>query len=546
MQLITLINKLNYSNVQTDIKNEAITDIESIRYLMSDSSSFQQDTLYIADTSTFSNEQIKNAPVNVLLVSSESSTDPISTDSNQNIVYIYNQDITTVFNELLDILLDVQKLANATSKLLEALSSSQGLQHIVDVCSSLIGNPLFIRDNNYKIVSYTKDVYIDDPVWNELTTKGFQSYDGFQFHKKKGFIELSSKVNIPIYHKIVADNSEIMHKGITEVEVYPNMKYLLYPLSEKVYLIRYSRVWCNIMIEQKVFGQMVVLDAFKNFSDYDIALIQKISNALSIELQKNKSCNNSISQKKDLFITNLLDGKIKDIESLGERLKIINLNFKTYLRLIIFDTNQQDESGLNFIKSFIYNEFGDVACTFYNGNFVAIYSSHLDNPLSELQIDRLIKYSKDSEMLCGISRSFISLLDNQKHYKQTLEGIVAGKRLDDKKVLFFYEDYVLQHIFNICSTHDSLQSFCHPALLTLINYDETNNTSFSKTLYSYVMKFKNPSELANELNVHRNTLYYRLTKIEEIMKLNLNNIDTLFRIYLSFKIIEYIDKKPEK
>jgi DNA-binding PucR family transcriptional regulator len=54
------------------------------------------------------------------------------------------------------------------------------------------------------------------------------------------------------------------------------------------------------------------------------------------------------------------------------------------------------------------------------------------------------------------------------------------------------------------------------------------------------MNIKNQSELAAAMNVHRNTLYYRIGKIEEIMNINLSNVDDVFSIYLSFKIFEYL------
>jgi DNA-binding PucR family transcriptional regulator len=147
---------------------------------------------------------------------------------------------------------------------------------------------------------------------------------------------------------------------------------------------------------------------------------------------------------------------------------------------------------------------------------------------------------KDTGTYCGISRLFFKLLEVKKHYEESLKAIKSGKHLNADQVLFFYDDYTLQHIFSLCADKEPLKEFCHPSVFTLIDYDNKNSTSYVKSLYSYIMAFKNPSELAVSMHVHRNTLYYRISKIEEIMNIDLNNVDDFFNIYLSFKILEYM------
>jgi DNA-binding PucR family transcriptional regulator len=146
----------------------------------------------------------------------------------------------------------------------------------------------------------------------------------------------------------------------------------------------------------------------------------------------------------------------------------------------------------------------------------------------------------ETDMFSGVSRHFFNLLDVRKHYEESLKAIKSGKHLKDDQVLFFYEDYILQHMFNLCTSQQDLKEMCHHSIFTLIKYDNDNSTSYVKNLYSYIMTFKSPSELATLLHVHRNTMYYRINKIENIMNINLSNIDNYFSIYLSFKILEYL------
>ena len=195
---------------------------------------------------------------------------------------------------------------------------------------------------------------------------------------------------------------------------------------------------------------------------------------------------------------------------------------------------------LTYFRGFFNQLFNrHVFCLLYKGDIIALYHSNTHDKLKDDQKDQLRNFAAETGMPCGISRSFTSLFDINTCYRQGKEAIDSGKRVDPGRFLFFYEDYVMQDIIHICSMHDSLHNFCHPGLLKLIEFDTANNTAYTDTLRSYVMHFKNPSDLAKKLKVHRNTLYYRLNKIEEIMDHTLDSMDTLYNLYLSFKIIEY-------
>lgn len=520
MLLNDLLKKMDFSNIENHIEGRDNQEVSSVRILSKYSNDFQPDIIYITDSQESYKKLIESYPF---------------------LSVVLTKDKDRVFNEISDVFSREQQLSKGIWKFMEALSSGRGLEHLVEVGSSLIGNPLFIRDMNFNIIGFTKDIKIDDRIWNDLTTKGYQDYTAFQYLMKNGFIDRVNKYDIPIYYQTfhVDYVTEVKPGAPEEIEVYKGQKYLLHPMYDND--IKISRVWCRIGFGDKVLGHLVVLDALKEFSEIDILLIKKLADTIALELQKNEKQLSTIGQQ-DSLIIDLLKEKITTQESLDEKIKIFNIKFKKYMKLIVLSTNHSGESGIpvNYIKGFFTHVFGNIAGVFHNGNYIVIYTSETNSQISEAKMALLLNFAKDTGTLCGISRPFTNLLNLKKYYRQCLEAIRSGRRLNENKFLFSYEDYVLQDIFSICSTQDSLMNFFHPALSELIKYDEENNTDYVKTLQSYVMKFKNPSDLAAELNVHRNTLYYRQGKIEEIMKVKLDNMDTLYSLYMSFKILEYL------
>ena len=58
------------------------------------------------------------------------------------------------------------------------------------------------------------------------------------------------------------------------------------------------------------------------------------------------------------------------------------------------------------------------------------------------------------------------------------------------------------------------------------------------TLYVYLNNYNNPQLAASVLKIHRNSLTYRLNKIEEIFDLDLTCMETVYHLYISFVIIK--------
>ncbi len=58
------------------------------------------------------------------------------------------------------------------------------------------------------------------------------------------------------------------------------------------------------------------------------------------------------------------------------------------------------------------------------------------------------------------------------------------------------------------------------------------------TLRKLVDNNFNRKAAADSLFIHINTLYYRLTKIEEILGVNMSKIDTKLNIFLAIKVYD--------
>ena len=77
-----------------------------------------------------------------------------------------------------------------------------------------------------------------------------------------------------------------------------------------------------------------------------------------------------------------------------------------------------------------------------------------------------------------------------------------------------------------------------PILDDLRRFDKENDTQYYETLRSYLRNERNITKTADELIIHRTTLTYRLKKIDELTKMNLDDDRRRLYTLLSFYFLE--------
>ena len=88
-----------------------------------------------------------------------------------------------------------------------------------------------------------------------------------------------------------------------------------------------------------------------------------------------------------------------------------------------------------------------------------------------------------------------------------------------------------------------LEEFYHETLGELEQYDQELGNDLTTTLKSYLAHSCDLKRTAQALFLHPNTLRYRLKKVEELLEIDLEDLDTKLDLMIAFKI-KYL-LKPE-
>lgn len=401
-------------------------------------------------------------------------------------------------------------LSQLSLSLIKTLSNDSGLQALVDLGYKTLGNPFTITDFSVKLLATTGNTTVtDDPVWNELKMNNNFIFQTYSYYVKSSlFSEIASN----------------------EVPFYWSDPYCKYP-----------RLIGKIRINNRDFANMVVCAHNRDFEERDKEVVALLCDAFSIELQKAKYNDVSQGLTHQSFLQDLLDSKFEDEGIILERIKVLGLKFKSKLFIISIDIQNLDKSRstLPYIRDEVEHKLSYAKAIVYRQNIIILASFDNERHFKEIELKPLKEFIKTNNLLAGISRPFSKFTEVKAHHFESLEAIKLGNTVNSEQHFYQYEDYIIFDFITNYSHGEKAKRLIHRSLLRLIKYDRENGTDYVLTFYTYLCNFKNIKDSANSLKIHRNTMFHRVAKIQDLLDVDLNDGDVLFQLYLSYKILEF-------
>lgn len=151
----------------------------------------------------------------------------------------------------------------------------------------------------------------------------------------------------------------------------------------------------------------------------------------------------------------------------------------------------------------------------------------------------------DITIRAGFSDVFQDVREFGRAIKQAKSAIAIGRRMDPDSTVYVYDHYRTFDLFTHLEQGAKLSDFYYPPLLKVVQHDADTGSDLVRTLYAYIGDPEHAHAVSEKLGIHRNTLYYRLNRIEEIMGdegSGLRSAQSFGQIYLTFAMLLYEGK----
>ncbi len=196
---------------------------------------------------------------------------------------------------------------------------------------------------------------------------------------------------------------------------------------------------------------------------------------------------------------------------------------------------ERDEHTYEYYVDCMNREINSMKGSFmfmrFLNKFVLLFEAQEKKEI-EHELEQLLRRLDDRPQFKGLIRSTCILgaayrdpRDFGQSYQEA-KNLIARKELlpnpRNKKVLSASSMGIYKYMFNSGNQAEIL-SYCNEKLRKLEEYDHANGTFLQDTLLAYYMNGFSVGKTAEALFIHRNSLQYRLNKIEELLGMERND-----------------------
>ncbi|GEM_PF-3869214 len=379
-----------------------------------------------------------------------------------------------------------------------------GMHNIAKVASVTCGQPVIITDAAFHVLGIYPDTKQNDYIWDTMLSENSAPQDMVMSFYHEKYMEFANS----------NPNSTLVNWG---------------SVAEK------PRVMTPILIKDVVEGYAAMMCPVHEYDDsYDEA-IKAIAEAAAIEMERNTKVNLMNKPLAKVFISNLFNNLVLTDNQLNTWLNNLGLTEKLHYRLIaIRPLNSSGQGVLKYLISEITARYlQQISIIREDILFVLLFSSNKN--FDQKELEHLLK---SFDAYCGISREFTNLMKFN-IYKQQVETLLKTiTKLHPDRTVFEYDVYHLESMLSIALEHMDRENFMAPEIRQLKEFDQENNTGYLETLKVYLNSMGNIGNSAQILHIHRNTMLYRINKIEDLLSMELNEPSVFMRLLLSLHLID--------
>lgn len=429
-----------------------------------------------------------------------------------DMIKIESSDTDLIFNEILTA---IDYFNSWESNLNDTVLLQDGLQKMLDQSAELLGVPTFLYNTSGEVLAISKNFKPDIHWhWAELLKERRISDERFQKFKTIGDFTHVFTDKVPTFHQSAFEDYHYWH--------------------------------CTLFAMENCMGHLVCFDFAGEFPHG----IKTLINTLVIFMQKHMAAFYNVYQpfaKFTAYLTRILDSQPISINEIKNLLAEIKWDWEhKYQVYVIAEKAVAEPVLLSRTYSILASRLQGCYTILYDKKIVIIMNLDLQKDHTKSLIAQLVS-TLHKELYCSISNAFFGFNNFKNYYQQACIALEYAFLSKDR--LKYAGESSREVINKELSKTSWLPCFAHEALFLLIHIDDMQKSEYYETLKNYIKTGFRISETARLLNIHRNTLLYRLHKISELIDADVFSLtedrDLTDYLWISFAIIDAAKKGPQ-
>ncbi len=293
-------------------------------------------------------------------------------------------------------------------------------------------------------------------------------------------------------------------------------------------------------------GYLTIVGHDEDLDDIDLLVCEHGAAACALEMAKAKAVSDTEKRLRGTFLDRLLIGDVSQQEAIRQGERFEHDMMQTHIAIVLSwqGENTPSTRRLETLVNATISAQKAAALVWQREREQEVLVFHATSPKDP--IDSSLKlanaFSKDirrqfpqHKVAVGLGQAARDINAWRTSYRDATQALELAVRLQAETPLYIGDLGVYQLILSL-SDREKLKEFCERTLGTLIEYDMRQHADLIKTLEAFFNCHGNLSQTAEALIVHRNTLLYRMNRINEIAEIDLNRPETRLALHLALTI----------
>lgn len=304
-----------------------------------------------------------------------------------------------------------------------------------------------------------------------------------------------------------------------------------------------------LRVEKRTAGYLSLVTQYSSLEEFDRLVLTYSGDICAIELAKTRAIASAVEQARGDWVQMWLSGASADDDLLATRAQQSGFDSDSEYVVTLFKIMSVSDSPmlLDLVVSWFRDDMGrrhiGGAVGQYVDSIVAIYP--IDNqPVGRIRSmiedvsKQLTTRIPDIMTSIGISRPTQGLSNLREAYREAKDALKIAHELDAHEEVTYYGDLKLYQLLLALKDHNlqHLRRFYDESLAPLVEHDDRKQGELIRTLNGFFESNGNLAKAASDLDVHRNTLVYRLERICALTNLDLDDSDNRLILHLALKI----------
>jgi sugar diacid utilization regulator len=371
-------------------------------------------------------------------------------------------------------------------ELISFVLDNDDLDPITSACAEYLSCPLVVIAKSLAIISYSSSLIIPDFPWQNAV--------------KRGYITLEFGTALNNWEYLRDQNSPMDCITVNQIS-------------------QYRRRFYKLTYHGRFVGYLNIGELKGSLDDIKAEDINLVRSIIAKEVSMRRKFIKSTGTEEEVLIS-LINYEYVDRLHYLEMVKGTSFAKENDYRIACINIHHQGSynAGEDTLKEKLQEFFPD-SCIVVFDEIMTIAFTQTDSILEDTQkMKKLTDFLTKVRMPLAYSEIFHDMFQAPAYKAQAMFAL--EHRPDQRIIIDYGEVQLLDLLYQV--DRNKLSNYCSPEIIAVHQYDEEHHSEYLKTIRAFIAEGGSSKMTASSLNVHRNTLHYRLEQIEHLFQIDLS------------------------